>query len=207
MAIEDDEMTRRFWAGGVTALVALGVGWGASAQTPTKPMAPTPLSRPALMKQLASDKDVRIGLVEQIQGLGGKPDDVLAGSAAAKPGEDVKDLWHQGATLTPRDSQIVQGEKLLGTLVVYNVFMHSLKDCLAGNFLPVAGGPGPSPYAGAGLYDMPGTEGADHPWIMEVGFELWFEAGRDSLAGQPSTSADDPARRYGVGRVGAAGRQ
>jgi hypothetical protein len=154
------------------ALVALAAGWGASAQTPSKPTAPAPLSRAALLKQLAGDKDVKAGLVEQIQGLGGKPDDVLAGTAPAKSGEDVKDLWHVGATLTPRDSQIVQGEKLLGALVVYNVFMHSLKDCLAGNFLPVAGGPGPSPYAGAGLYDLPGAEGADHPWLMEVGFEL-----------------------------------
>lgn len=125
-----------------------------------------------LLKQLAGDKDVRTGLVEQIQALGGKPDDVLAGTASAKPGEDVKDLWHQGATLTPRDSQILQDEKLLGAMVVYNVFMHSLKDCLAGNFLPVAGGPGPSPYAGVGLYDLPGAEGADHPWLMEIGFEL-----------------------------------
>lgn len=153
-------------------LAAMTAGWGALAQTPAKPAAPAPLSRIAILKQLAADKDVRTGLVEQIQALGGKVDDVLAGTAPAKPGEDVKDLWHQGAVLTPRDSQILQGEKLLGTLVVYNVFMHSLKDCLAGNFLPVAGGPGPSPYAGAGLYEMPGAEGADHPWLMEVGFEL-----------------------------------
>jgi hypothetical protein len=165
-------MTRRIWLCGPAGLVALGLGWGASAQTTVKTPAAAPLPRAALLKQLASDPEVKAGLAEQIQALGGKTDEVLAGTAPAKPGEDVKDLWHQGATLTPRDPQIVQGDKVLGAMVVYNVFMHSLKDCLAGNFLPVAGGPGPSPYAGVGLYDLPGVEGTEHPWLMEIGFEI-----------------------------------
>jgi hypothetical protein len=99
-------------------------------------------------------------------------EEVLAGKAAASPGDDVQDLWHQGAILTPRDSQITAQGKMQGQLVVYNVFMHSLKECLAGNYLPVATGTGTSPYAAAGLYDFPGPEKTDHPWIVEVGFEL-----------------------------------
>src|SRR5687767_14255056 len=159
----------------VPMLALAGVGacaWHAHAQPAPRDAAPAPLSRAALLKRLAADPELKKSLAEQIAAAGGKAEEVLAGTAPAKPGEDVKDLWHQGATLTPRDSQIVVEGKPAGILVVYNVFMHSLKDCLAGNFLPVAGGPGPSPYAGVGLYDLPGAEGTDHPWLMEIGFEL-----------------------------------
>lgn len=33
-------------------------------------------------------------------------------------------------------------------------------------------GPGTNPYAGAGLYELPGAPAAEDPWIVEVGFEL-----------------------------------
>ncbi len=157
------------------ALLAAGLalaGWQVRAQNPPAERAPSPLSRGALLKALAVDPKVREALTEQVRALGGNPGAVLAGTAAARPGEDVNDRWHQGLTLTPRDSQVHEAESPLGLLVVYNVFMHSLKDCLAGNYLPVASGPGPSPYAAAGLYEMPGEANTEHPWIVEVGMEL-----------------------------------
>src|SRR5205823_2682664 len=146
--------------------LAAGAGWGAPAESPMvrNPTAPTPAPRAALLKRLAADAEVRAALEEQIRAVGGKPEGVLAGKEAAKPGEDVTDVWHQGAALTPRDPELTQGEKQVGLLVVYNVFMHSLKDCLVGNYLPVASGPGPSPFAAAGLYDLPGAPDAEHPW-------------------------------------------
>jgi len=166
-------MIKRWLPGMVAATILLP--WAASGQGAGKedaPMAPSPLSRAALLKELASDPALRRGLAEQTTALGGKPDAVFAGTAAAVPGEDVKDTWHQGVVLTPRDSQILRDGKPQGQLVVYNVFMHSLKECLVGNFLPVATGPGSSPYAGAGLYELPGAADVEHPWLVEVGFEL-----------------------------------
>lgn len=166
----------RIGIGLVALLLAGGNAWQARAQAPAPknpaPAAPVPLTRTALLKRLAQDEEIRKGLSEQITALGGKPDAVLAGTAAAKPGEDVKDQWHQGVVLTPRDSELLQNGKQTGLLVAYNVFMHSLKDCLQGNYLPILCGPGSGQYAAAGLYDLPGAADAEHPWIAEVGFEM-----------------------------------
>lgn len=150
-------------------LVPLAV---AAQPAPPAATAPAPLARTALLKELASNPQMKAALAEQITALGGKPEAVLAGTAPARPGEDLQDVWHQGATLTPRDPQLAVDDKPLGLLVLYNAFIHSLKECLAGNYVPIATGPGSSPYAGAGLYDMPGDPKTPHPWIVEVGFEL-----------------------------------
>lgn len=166
-------MMKRWLPAAIAASACLPwAAFGQGARKEEAPPAPVPLSRVALLKELASDAEVRKGLAEQVTALGGKPDAVFAGTTAARPGEDVKDAWHQGVALTPRDSQLLREGKIQGQLVVYNVFMHSLKECLTGNFLPVATGPGSSPYAGAGLYELPGPADAEHPWLVEVGFEL-----------------------------------
>jgi hypothetical protein len=154
-------------------MLAVTGGWSALAQPPKEtPAAPAPLPRAALLKRLGADAELRKSLAGEIEALGGKTDAVLEGTAPARPGEDLKDLWHQGATLTPRDPLLGDKEKPQGVLVVYNVFMHSLKECMAGNFLAVQTGPGANPYAAAGLYDVPGAPDGDHPWIVEVGFDL-----------------------------------
>jgi hypothetical protein len=174
---EKEDRMKRAWLAGLLLLLVLGAGagWSAPGEAPpvlANPKAPVPLTRAALLKRLSADEEVRKALADQIAAVGGKPGGVLAGKEPAKPGEDVNDLWHQGATLTPRDPQLAKGDRPLGILVVYNVFMHSLKDCLEGNYLPIATGPGTSKYAAAGLYDLPGAPDAEHPWIVEVGFEV-----------------------------------
>lgn len=182
---------RLAWIGCLTLAAA---AWGQGPSPDAGPPTPTPLTRTALLKKLASDPDLRQGLSEQITALGGDPDAVLNGTAPARPGEDVKDLWHQGALLTPKDSQILKEGKLQAQLVVYNVFMHSLKECLEGNFLPVTTGPG-SPYAAAGLFELPGPATPEHPWIVEVGFEL--EGLRENQIRLQVNHKPVPALRFG----------
>ena len=164
-------LTRRAGLVGAGFLLATFTHAVAQQYPPRRPTAPKPLTRTALLKTLAANKDIRDALSGEIRKLGGDPERVFSGETAARPGEDVKDRWHQGVTLTPRASSLTVGGKLLGQLVAYNVFIASLKECLAGNYLPILGGKGDQKYAIAALYDLPGAPDEQSPYVAEIGFE------------------------------------